>query len=313
MMVPRIIRIAGATISKHAPEILTGSGLLLGGGCVVTSCRATLKADEMLKNKTLQREEIERKLSGEIELETPYTEDDAKHDKRMIRKETAKELVKDYWLPVTLGTGSVVCILSGHHVLAKRFGTVATALTATTGAFAEYRRRVAEEYGEEAEYAIRQGKAEQRETIDDHTEIITPGRKELRSCYAVVFDERNPNWSPDYRANKLFLTKAQNYLTDRLKADGFLFWSDVLDYLGFPRRGRPAAAHMVGWYYDPNDPTRDNVVDLGFDTANDVTNGEFGARQMLLGGIPLDPNVDGPILDKLPKLFPKRPIDENKL
>lgn len=307
---PRAIRLVGLHVSKHAPEILTGTGLVLGGGCVYTSCRATLKADRFLQEQSEKKEEIELKLNGEIDSD--YTEEDAKKDKKAIRKETIKELAKDYALPVGLGAGSVACVLSGHHILAKRFGAVATALTATTGAFAEYRNRVAEMYGEEADYKIRMGSPEERTTITNPdgttTEIVTPGKKSLYSCYSFMFDDKNPNWNPDFVANLNFLTLVQTHMSEKLKADGFLFLFDVKEYMHMSRKDMKPEDFEVGWIYDPSNPSIDNFVDLGLTDyqGNMVSNGEFGVRQLLMGGIRLDPNVDGYIMDKLPKLFGER-------
>lgn len=110
------------------------------------------------------------------------------------------------------------------------------------------------------------------------------------SSYARFFDESCPGWSNDSEANLTFLKMQEQYATEKLRAQGYLFLNDVYDMLGMPRT---KAGQVVGWIYDENNPLGDNRVDFGI---YDECNSEFvnGYKNIAL----LDCNVDGNILGK---------------
>ena len=114
-------------------------------------------------------------------------------------------------------------------------------------------------------------------------------RRKSYSKYARVFDEECPGWTRDSEANKFFLLKQQDYMSEMLKQRGYLFLNEVYDMLGFPRT---KAGQIVGWVYDEHNPIGDNCVDFGiFDEHNHrFVNG--WERTVVL-----DFNVDGNILD----------------
>ena len=124
------------TLSKHAPEILTGLGV---AGVVVTAvltAKATLKVDEVLKEENL----------------TP--------------KEKVKEVWKDYIPPVVSAVATGACIIAGNRIQAKRTAAFAFAAESATLALASYKNKVAEVLGEKAEEKV--ADAVMKQKIDDH-------------------------------------------------------------------------------------------------------------------------------------------------
>jgi hypothetical protein len=101
----------------------------------------------------------------------------------------------------------------------------------------------------------------------------------MREDYEVIFDSENPNWFPDSEISLLFLQTQENWMNDLLKARGHVFLNEVFTALGFPHT--PAGA-VTGW-----------------------TMSENGDHEIMFnpveveGGIRLEFNVDGFILDKL--------------
>jgi hypothetical protein len=49
-----------------------------------------------------------------------------------------------------------------------------------------------------------------------------------------TFDSTNPYWEKNFDYDMLFLHAQQNYFNDKLQADGFVLFTDVLTHLGFP-------------------------------------------------------------------------------
>ena len=89
--------------------------------------------------------------------------------------------------------------------------------------------------------------------------------------------------------NLLFLRSQQQIANDRLKADGFLFLSDIYEALGIKRT---KMSQTVGWVYKPEgNPNGDNFIDFGVLETNRET--ENGYEKALL----MNFNVDGPILN----------------
>lgn len=64
------------------------------------------------------------------------------------------------------------------------------------------------------------------------------------SMYAQLFDENNPNWTPNTKHNFSFIRVQEAYLNDKLQARGHVFLNEVYDALGMDRT--PAGA-VNGW------------------------------------------------------------------
>jgi hypothetical protein len=62
------------------------------------------------------------------------------------------------------------------------------------------------------------------------------------------YDSQVQNWSKDPDINVLFLRNSQNFLNDRLKAQGHLFLNEVYDLLGMSRTPQGA---ISGWLKGP--------------------------------------------------------------
>ncbi len=90
--------------------------------------------------------------------------------------------------------------------------------------------------------------------------------------------------------NLMYLRSQQNLANDKLKANGYLFLSDVYDQLGIKRT---KMSQTVGWIYKPEgNENGDNFVDFGILETNRETE-DGGYEKAIL----MEFNVDGPILD----------------
>lgn len=288
---------------KHSPEILVVAGVIGVVTSAVIACKATTKLDDILEQTKSDVEKI-HECVGRTDLAEEYTEEDSKKDLAIVYIQTGVKLVKLYAPAVILGALSITSIIGSHYILKKRNVALAAAYATVDKGFKEYRKRVAEKIGDEAEkelrYGIKAKTIEEMVTDEDGREIkVEKNVTEtslLPSPYARIYDELNPNWERDSDYNLMYIRNVENKFNDKLKAYGYVFLNDVYEALGFPKT---KTGQVVGWVYDPDNPEHegDNYIDFGLynlnrQKANDFVNGyEYS--------VILDFNVDGNILNKI--------------
>ena len=292
-------------VSKASPEIFVGVGI----GCMVAStifaCKATLKADSVIKekNETLDKVKAAREavLSNDEEFkditEDVYSIEDYRKDLIITYSTAAKGFIKLYWPAIALGVIGTLSILQGHNILTKRNIAIAAAYETVKEGYSEYRKRVVDELGEEADKRFRYGTQKKdieiQEEKDDGTvkTKIKKGAEVLEgySANAKFFDSSSPYWekSPEY--NLVFLRERQAYANQRLDTYGHIFLNEVYDMLGIPRTKNGA---VEGWIKEGNGYVDFGIYELYREAARDFVN---GYENVIL----LDFNVDGNILDMI--------------
>lgn len=259
-------------LQKYSPQILTGIGIagLVTAG--VIAAKNTLKLEETLETANTRIEEV--KEAVEVNVAT-------QKDVNRIVIRNAVDLAKLYIFPVTLGGASIVAILVGHRILHQRNLAIVAAYKGLEQFIADYRKRVIEDQGEDADRKYAFGIQDVEETIDGKK----VKRKELsdddRSGYVYVFEPGNDNWAGRRIDNIFFLEKFQNIFNDILKARKHVFLNDVLRALGFEDSAQGA---VTGWTYDKG--AGDDYISFNIKTLDDHN-----------GPILLEFNVDGMILD----------------
>ena len=302
--VSRSFHKAGFQIKKHSPEILVAAGVVGTVASAVMACKATTKLSGILEE---GKEQVDT-LHGYIEAHgytDDYTEEDSKKDLLIVHTQTAVKVAKLYAPAVALGALSIASIVASHNIMKKRNVAIAAAYTAVDRAFKDYKSRVVERFGEEVERELRYNiKAKEiEETVVNEKGKEKKVKKTIQvvddpngfSPYSIIFDDGNTGWDPDPEISKFFLIQQQNWATDKLKAQGYLFLNDVYTMLGAKQT---KAGQVVGWIYDEEHPIGDNYVDFGM---FDITRAK--ARDFVNGYekvIVLDFNVDGNILDLMP-------------
>lgn len=262
----RTLSRTGLKVSKYSPQILTAVGIagLVTAG--ILAARNTLKLEETLDN---SRNRLD------LAKEHPET------TQADINKAYAKniyDLAKLYAVPVTLGVAGIVSILVGHNILHKRNLALIVAYKGLEQAFQDYRKRVIEEYGEEADEKFRYG-IKDVVTVDENGKKVK-SQELITSDYIHSFGPENQNWGR-HEHNLFYVTRAQSYFNDKLQTDGHVFLQDVLRHLGL---SDSKVGAVTGWVYDRN--TGDDYIDFGIKD-----------MQASHGYILLDFNVDGVILD----------------
>ena len=290
----------GLRAKKYSPEILVVAGVIGTVASAVMACKATLKVNDIL-DETKETVEKIHECENRTDL-VEYTPEDAKKDLTLVYVQTGLKLAKLYAPSVILGALSITSILASNNILRKRNVALGAAYAAIDKSFKEYRGRVIERFGEtvdrELKYNIKSEKIEEKVT-DPETGKDKKVKKnvevsgyDLASPYARFFDEGCTGWEKDAETNLFFLRAEQNFANDRLKSRGYLFLNEVYERLGIPTT---KAGQIVGWIYDPENPTGDNYVDFGIYDAHREKARDFvnGYERVIL----LDFNVDGNILD----------------
>lgn len=264
---------------KHSPEILMVTGIVGGVTAAVLACRATLKLSPVVEEFTDRKAAIDICVSNSS---IDYSEEEHKKDLVVTYGTAVGKVAKLYAPAVTVGVASVICILASNNILRKRNIALAAAYTTVVNAFDDYRKRVAERFGEEVEkeirYNITHEEVEETETDKNGKEktvkktVPISNLPEGCSEYARFFDETSPYWKKDPEYNLMFVRKCQMMANDKLAKNGFLFLNEVYDMLGL-EQSRAGAA--VGWVYDPNNQKGDNYIDFGIYDINRKSSRNF--------------------------------------
>lgn len=290
---------AGRTVlllRLYSPEILMVTGIVGTVASTVLACKATLKADSVIKATQSAIDEA-RELRYTAEDKQEYTKNLA-----MQYGIRAGLLIRLYGPSVLLGALSISMIVGSNRILTKRNIAVMAAYKLIDERFKDYRSNVIEEYGEEKDRQF--SKLTQQDPPENG--VLSEGRptdiKKLkfprtRSIYARTFQEDNPNWARNRDYNILFLTSVQNWANDLLRGRGHVFLNEVYDYLGLTRTQEGQA---VGWVYDKKKRVGDNYIDFGLlDPENQIDVRLQEEEVNHNPPIELDFNVDGVIWDSI--------------
>lgn len=291
-------------VKRVSPELALFAGIGCGVAATVLACKATLKVEEVMSVHEEKIDKIhecwDKVQSGEIEPEK-YTDLDHKKDLAVVYTQTGVDFLKLYGPSLALGTASIGLIIGGHYILKKRNVALIAAYKVVSEGFANYRKRVIAEHGEETDYMYKHNLYAEEVTEEAHVDadgVEHEARKVKKLAvkdpnnngpYAKFFDESSTEWSnvPEY--NMLFLRQTQNYYNDMLRAKGHVFLNEVYDALGIPRT---AAGAIVGWVAGGSG---DNFIDFGIFDGDNTKARDFvnGYEKSIL----LDFNVDGVIYD----------------
>jgi hypothetical protein len=293
----KITRLYGRSslvMRKYSPEILLGLGLIGGVTAAVMAAKATLKANDIVKETKKDIAQI-NKIS---EDDKNYVKEYRDRDMGVVYVQTGYKFAKLYGPSVGLGVLSISAILASHGIMARRQVALVAAYNLLAEGFKSYRARVIEELGEDTDKNYRLGLYDEQITENETDEegkkikvkkTVKMMRGNGKSIYAKFFDEASPQWRNDPSLNLYFIRAQQNYANDRLMAMGHLFLNEVYDMLGLPRT---QAGAVVGCVMGPKG---DNYVDF------DIYNVENEAGRDFVNGynrsILLDFNVDGVIYD----------------
>lgn len=282
----------------NKPELLIGVGaaaILIG---VYEACKSTLDLEEEVNNLT---ENVNA-------IKDAWVEDDAYPDKE-YRKDLAFAYSRGmmrigglYLKPAGYIFFGYACIFKANNIMRARNVALAAAYNTLSDKYEEYRNRVREEYGEEADEHFYYGT--EKSTADLEVVDCKTGRKKkvkdakvlsvdkFTSIYARAFDtETSYLASPSWEYNKTWLEMKEAEANNILTLRGYLFLDEVYRMLGYEDT---MAAHQVGWM---KNGSGDGYVSFNISTYW-APNATTTADKVII----TDFNVDGEILTKLGEL-----------
>lgn len=254
------------TAMQHKSEIwFVGGTVAVIGGAVAVG-KATLKAKDIFDDADAQMDIID----NATELETDeYTEEDRKKDIRIVKLQTGAALVKCYAIPTILIAGGIFCFAKGQANLKKINVGLSTLLAKRENDFDTYRQNVRDRFGDQVDWELKNGVVpEEIEVIE--TDEKGKNKKVTRTVYnssnfsvdtfTRVYDDGNTGWCKDPELNKEFLIAREKEANWKLQKQGYLFFNDVLNMLGFTP---VAEGQIAGWIYNADDDDTLHQVDFG--------------------------------------------------
>lgn len=264
----------------HSPALLFGAGVAGLGVTVFLACKATLQVEGVLLDHQKDMLDINR-----LEQRTTITsaEDDYDRERRHVTVRTSIRLAKLYAPTAVAGVLTIGCLTTSHRQLTNR-NTQLTAAYITLQRFLDgYRGRVREEIGADREKDVYYASTpvELVEDTPNGPKKVFGSKPGLKSPYAGLFDVSNLNFQHNSNLNIHFIRMQENFLTQRLRANGHLFLNEVFDRLGMPRI---PIGQEVGWAI-PHELS-DDFVDIEIIQTHDH-----------LGTLMLDFNIAGDVKD----------------
>lgn len=190
-----IVRNAGESLKKNAPQIAIVAGVLGLVGAGVWACVKTRKFDEKTEKHFEEFKSLKEKKETQIMNASEY------------RSAWLKEVcsmgwtcIKLYWAPATLAVASATGIIFGKKTLVKRWQVSTQVAAGTKAMFDSYRERVAARIGQEAEKEIFNGVKDveyTEEKLDKKTGEIKEVKKKGKeltdpdNLYSFKFNAKN--------------------------------------------------------------------------------------------------------------------------
>lgn len=258
-----VIQKVGAILVKNAPKICVALGVAGVGVGVAVACKDTLAGVDEINQ-------------AKVDIcEKDYIP-------------AAKRFAKVYWPSFVIIGGSLVVIISGHRMLAKRYAGLVVAYESLNKSYKNYRGYIKKHYGDDADYNARHV-TDKTSLVDneivcvDPEDIFIPDRD--LSDFAVFFGrDYSELVNSDDPEEAYHHVKAQEEWANAvLQERGYIFLQEIYDSLGVDR----FAPDGVGWCAGIGD----DFVDFGI---YNVRNGRAvnGLEPVFL----LDFNHDGYIL-----------------
>lgn len=261
---------------KHKGLIFTILSAGFEVAAVIFMAKQAPKAEKVLVPANKKIDKLKEELNNQEAIDN-HLIDPAEHKQEIkkIQVDTFKQLSKIYAKPVIFTGLSLTFMGFGYKSMRdKQIGLTAAYVT-LENAFKQYRNRVADAVGKNAENDIFRNM--KTKTITKCIEDPTTGEmKEIEEnikqagsggVWELWFDASSPLWAKNGRINFETLMARQKEANIMLKSQGYLFLYDVIDALDIPKstisKDLLAASRVIGWIYDPYDETKASWVSFG--------------------------------------------------
>lgn len=309
----------GPRISANAPTVMVVAGTVGLAAAGIWACKVTAdKVPDILN----EEDEIVTMIKN-LKCDEMTEEENKKDIEKSIKKakrDTKIKIVKAYALPAGLGLVSVASILSGNHIIQKRYVAALAGMQGLQTAYDNYRSRIVDKFGEAADkyaaYGIETEIVEVEETDEKGKVTKTHKEREIMSditgatVHSPYFQLIGPDsalyresqGNPIFMRNQLEIYEAvlnemydrglPIYYNDSLK---HIFGNDI-EYMGEDGKVHTRLTddgQIVGWYkYDKrNRAMGDERINLRIGTIHNH-NDETDKDEIWFY---IDPNVFGPV------------------
>ncbi len=230
---------------------------------VIVACKQTLKCEEILDNHERAMNDIEDclEMAKEDPEKVSYSEKDAKRDKFAAYCQTGVGFARVYAPAILLGAVSITCFGCSFNIMRKRNLALTAAYTAVDRAFKNYRARVKDQLGDDADNYFRYGYQKVKDALivgkdaDGNLTAITRDEidavpwdeerdKTLDNAMFVFAPETSKYYFPDELHNDMTIQSAINVARVNYDMKGYMFLNEVLRDLGL---SEVPYGQLVGW------------------------------------------------------------------
>lgn len=288
---------------KASPEICVIGGIVCGAGALVlvgvntwkhkdnlqkgakrarnwteTLIEVTEEEKKKLKKKDLKRiqtnEDGKEMLPVKVYVDQASMTESQKNALFAARIDFAKDIVKAYWLPVTLEIGSVVLIWKGRTILRKNLSAMTAAYAAMAEAYRKYRQRVADRYGKDVDEELALGYSVEEHVDEDGNieKVVKMDPDSNLNPYGFFLNEgyfndatgewywHNEAWARKSKLEKLQMVRQeQDTATWELRTIGYWRLENTMLRLGADPK-EAAKFHDIGKVWAEGS---DNTVEFG--------------------------------------------------
>lgn len=290
-------------VSKASPEICVIGGMACGAGALVlvgvstwknkeqlqksakkarnwteTMIEVTEETRKQLKKRELKKIVVDEEGNEKVPVRVYVDEKSMTEAQRnalfAARIDFAKDIVKTYWLPVTLEIGSVFFIWKGRTILRKRLGAMSAAYAAMAEAYRKYRQRVAEKYGKDVDEELALGYSMEEHVDEDGNveKVVKMKPEDNLNPYGFFLNDgyfnevtgewywQNHKWCHMSKPEKiLFIRQLQEDATRDLRTIGFWRLEDTMIQAGIDPK-TAAKFRDIGKVWKEGS---DNIVEFG--------------------------------------------------
>lgn len=220
MNFPSVMKSAQRLLTDHSPAILTSLGVAGAVTTAILTGKASIQAERLYREHLGPRYE-----SGDTDKPT----------KRQVGELVWKEFIP----PVIMGGVTIACIIGANHVGTRRAAALAAGFKVAEEMASEYRAKVVEQIGKNAEEKIQVAVAKDRmEHNPVGSTIIITGDKTL------MYDAFSGRY---FEGSIEGVKKAVNEINFDINSNYYSSLTDFYDKIGLPRT---SASDEFGWNAD---------------------------------------------------------------
>lgn len=270
MSLNKLLREGIHWIAKNNDKIEFVAGAI----CVGLGTASLIKSSEKIA-------EVKRDISERNDfIKTVDKEENGWEEAGQRRRDYVAETFKEAVVGYTKAAGpGVVLIVGGevlqgisHVTLSHKFSAVSASLAGVSAKFADYRKAVVADQGEEKDYEYMVGpsmktvEVKKDGTVIEKTTPINNDNNRVYIPHSFFFDETNINHESNATANRDFLETRLAYVNQALSVKRFMTENDIRKYFDAPLT---IAGQAAGVRYENPDGTT-NQISIGIERNNEA-------------------------------------------